>query len=85
MSSTVKLLAKTLKHFIDNNCESDHQCRVHILPFFPYSSDDGFSVIDYSSVNESLGDWMTLRDIAEDYRLMADVGHQPLLIAKRLV
>ena len=30
---------------------------VHILPFFPYSSDDGFSVIDYTSVDPKLGDW----------------------------
>ena len=30
---------------------------MHILPFFPWSSDDGFSVINYVMVNESLGDW----------------------------
>jgi sucrose phosphorylase len=46
---------------------------IHILPFYPWSSDDGFSVIDYSSVNESLGDWADIEKIAEDYRLMADL------------
>ncbi|HEY7866372.1 MAG TPA: alpha-amylase, partial [Psychromonas sp.] len=39
----------TLKHFIDKYLGKSINT-VHILPFFPYSSDDGFSVIDYSSV-----------------------------------
>ncbi len=30
---------------------------IHILPFYPYSSDDGFSVIDYRTVDPKLGDW----------------------------
>lgn len=30
---------------------------VHILPFYPYSSDDGFSVIDYLAINPDLGNW----------------------------
>ena len=46
---------------------------VHILPFFPWTSDDGFSVLDYSSVNQALGDWNDINDIATDYRLMADL------------
>jgi sucrose phosphorylase len=46
---------------------------VHILPFHPWTSDDGFAVLDYSSVNESLGDWPDLTRIAVDYRLMADL------------
>ena len=46
---------------------------MHLLPFFPYSSDDGFSVIDYSSVNESLGDWDDIQSITQDYRVMSDV------------
>jgi len=46
---------------------------VHILPFFPYSSDDGFSVIDFSQVNESLGDWPDIESIAKDFHLMADL------------
>lgn len=46
---------------------------VHILPFFPYSSDDGFSVIDYVSVNESLGDWGHINAIARHKKLMADL------------
>ncbi len=46
---------------------------VHILPFFPYSSDDGFSVIDYFAVDETLGDWADIEEIASEYRLMADL------------
>jgi len=45
----------------------------HILPFFPYSSDDGFSVIDYSQVNEALGDWDDIAEISQDFKVMADV------------
>jgi sucrose phosphorylase len=63
---------RTLHHFLNENC-SDIINSVHILPFFPYSSDDGFSVIDYSSVNEALGDWQDISAIAGDYRLMSDL------------
>ena len=62
----------TLKQFIDNHL-SNELSGVHILPFFPYSSDDGFSVLDYSSVNESLGDWQDISAISERYKLMADL------------
>jgi sucrose phosphorylase len=30
---------------------------LHILPFHPYSSDDGFSVIDYRRVDDRFGTW----------------------------
>ncbi len=46
---------------------------VHILPFFPYSSDDGFSVIDYSQVNDGLGGWEEVEEIAKNFHLMADL------------
>lgn len=46
---------------------------VHILPFFPYSSDDGFAVIDYLKVNDSLGDWEDITRFTESYSLMADL------------
>lgn len=46
---------------------------LHILPFFPYSSDDGFSVINYSQVNDSLGGWEDIEAIGKDYDLMADL------------
>lgn len=63
---------KTLKKFVDNHLK-DEINSVHILPFFPYSSDDGFSVIDYTQVNENLGDWDDINTIASSYRLMSDL------------
>lgn len=46
---------------------------VHILPYYPFSSDDGFSVIDYRAVNPELGDWEDIRNIADEFRLMSDL------------
>ncbi len=63
---------KTLKTFLDSYLKNTINS-VHILPFFPYSSDDGFSVIDYSSVNESLGTWQDITQISEQYQLMSDL------------
>lgn len=46
---------------------------VHILPFFPYTSDDGFAVTDYCAVNPQLGDWADITRIAEHFHLMSDL------------
>jgi len=46
---------------------------IHILPFYPYSSDDGFSVIDYKKVNPALGDWKDIEDISQKFNLMFDL------------
>ena len=45
---------------------------IHILPFFPYSSDRGFSVIDYRAVDPRLGSWEDIERIGSDFRLMFD-------------
>ena len=45
---------------------------IHILPFFPFSSDDGFSVIDYKQVNPALGDWDDIFRMGKRFRLMFD-------------
>jgi len=45
---------------------------VHLLPFFPYSSDDGFSVIDYKAVNPDHGTWDDISAMGEDFKLMFD-------------
>ncbi len=45
---------------------------IHILPFFPYSSDDGFSVVDYYAVDPALGTWDHIRAFCQDFRLMFD-------------
>lgn len=61
----------TLEHFIDRYLDCINS--VHILPFFPYSSDDGFAVIDYSTVNPALGNWQNISAIAQKKRLMSDL------------
>ncbi len=63
---------QTLRKFA-NDYLSEVVSGLHILPFFPYSSDDGFSVIDYSQVNDSLGDWSDIEAIAQEYDVMADL------------
>lgn len=45
---------------------------VHILPFQPFSSDAGFSVIDYYAVRDDLGDWDDIKTLSQDCRLMVD-------------
>ncbi len=45
---------------------------LHILPFFPYSSDDGFSIIDYSRVDPRLGTWADVERLGQDFKLMFD-------------
>jgi sucrose phosphorylase len=62
----------TLLKFMDDRL-GDFVSSVHILPFCPYSSDDGFAVTDFFKVNERLGDWNDIRRIAERYQLMADL------------
>ena len=62
----------SLHKFLDHYLKDTINC-VHVLPFFPFSSDDGFSVIDYRKVNPDLGDWEQINAIAADYKLMADL------------
>ena len=44
----------------------------HILPFFPSSSDDGFSVVDYRRVDSNLGSWEDISSMQNHFRLMFD-------------
>ena len=45
---------------------------VHLLPFYPYSSDDGFAVVDFRAVRSDLGDWADVQALARDYRVVFD-------------
>ena len=67
-SSPLRLLDDFLTDTVGNAISS-----VHILPFFPASSDDGFAVIDYRQVNPPLGTWKDVTSIGYKYRLMADL------------
>ena len=46
---------------------------IHILPFFPYSSDDGFSVTDFHTVRADLGTWKDIQTIGREFKLMVDL------------
>ena len=63
---------KTLQTFCDRYL-ADTINGLHILPFYPYSSDDGFAVIDYLAVDAAAGSWDDIRSISERYRLMSDL------------
>ena len=45
---------------------------IHILPFFPYSSDRGFAVVDFKAVDPKMGTWECIRNLGADYDLMFD-------------
>ncbi|HBN26302.1 MAG TPA: sugar phosphorylase [Desulfobacteraceae bacterium] len=46
---------------------------IHILPFYPFSSDDGFSVIDFLKVDPNLGTWDDVADLNKKFDLMFDL------------
>lgn len=62
---------KTLKTFIDKELK-DLLSAVHLLPMFPYTSDDGFSVTDFRQINPELGSWEDIEALGECYDLMFD-------------
>lgn len=45
---------------------------IHILPFFPWTSDDGFSVVDYWKIDPNLGEWKDVKEISENFKMMYD-------------
>ncbi|MCC6264641.1 MAG: sugar phosphorylase [Bryobacterales bacterium] len=45
---------------------------IHVLPFFPYSSDRGFSVIDFREVDPNIGSWEDIERAGRSFRLMFD-------------
>ena len=62
---------QTLKDFMETRVQSVIS-NIHILPMFPYSSDDGFSVIDYSTIDPALGTWQDIDRLSEQFGLMFD-------------
>jgi len=60
-----------LKKFSDNYLK-EIISSIHILPFFPYSSDDGFSIIDYYQVDPDVGNWENIDNLNENFNLMFD-------------
>jgi glycosidase len=63
---------KTLSCFLKDKLSGLISC-VHILPFFPFTSDDGFAVSNFTDVNPELGSWDDVTDLTPDFSLMADL------------
>ena len=61
-----------LRHFAHNYLHGVFS-GIHILPFFPFTSDDGFAVTDYREVNSALGSWEDIERIGDEFRLMSDL------------
>ena len=62
----------SLRKFMDLHLK-DVISIIHILPFFPYSSDDGFSVIDYLQIKKGLGTWSDIKKLSANYKIMGDL------------
>lgn len=62
---------QSLKIFLDTFVKERINI-IHLLPMFPFTSDDGFSVTDYRSINPDLGTWENIKDISTNYDLMFD-------------
>ncbi len=46
---------------------------IHLLPFYPWSSDDGFSVVNYYEVAIEYGDWEDVEALGSKFDLMFDL------------
>lgn len=62
---------QTLNIFMDQHLQGVINS-LHILPFYPSSSDSGFSVVNYSAVDPHMGSWREIYLISLKYRLMVD-------------
>lgn len=62
----------TLRNFLRERLDGVVNA-VHVLPFFPFSSDDGFAVIDFYSVDPALGDWSDITTLSGEVALMTDL------------
>jgi sucrose phosphorylase len=65
---SLAILAKMLETHI-----GDAITHLHILPFFPASSDDGFSIIHFRSVDPAFGQWPDIQALGKGYSLVFDM------------
>jgi glycosidase len=63
---------RTLHRFLKKHLK-DRVTGIHLLPFFPSSSDAGYAVIDYKEVEPAFGSWEDIGNISRDYRLIVDL------------
>lgn len=62
---------QTLAGFLERHV-TDRLSAVHLLPFYPWSSDDGFAVKDYLAVDPDYGTWNDIARIGGSFELMFD-------------
>jgi glucosylglycerate phosphorylase len=62
---------RTLGEFCEGHLH-DVISGIHLLPFYPWSSDDGFSVKDYFAVDAALGTWNDVQRLGQRFDLMFD-------------
>jgi sucrose phosphorylase len=63
----LQTLSKFCKKYLSNIVSG-----IHILPFYPWTSDDGFSVVDYREIDPNLGEWDDVSSMQSHFRLMFD-------------
>jgi sucrose phosphorylase len=63
---------QTLRTFLGRHLPEEFSM-VHVLPFFPWSSDGGFSITDFRAVNPELGTWEDIAALEESYDLVIDL------------
>ena len=71
-NGNIAALEAQRQFLLDYNLD-DVISNIHILPFFPYSSDDGFSVIDYRQVNPEMGNWSDVDRLGESFGMAFDL------------
>lgn len=64
---------ETLTGFLTRHGLDDLLTNVHLLPFCPYTSDDGFSVVDYRQIDPVLGTWEDVKQLGRHVQLMFDL------------
>ena len=46
---------------------------VHVLPFHPSTSYEGYAITDYRAVDDKMGSWQDLEELNENFHLMMDL------------
>lgn len=62
---------QTLRHVLDETA-GDAITDVHLLPIYPWTSDDGFAVVDHRQVDPALGSWEDVEALGEDRGILLD-------------
>ena len=62
---------KILNSFLNKFCKNFSF--IHILPFYPYSSDDGFAVKDYKKIKKEHGTWNDFSKLSSKFKIMSDL------------